>query len=304
MCASENNHLIQREVIAFLVDRRARNLAAGSIAFYQRELNAFLNYLDTQHIQNIEDITPDTIRRYLASLINRNDGGKDAAYRTLNAFFHWWIEEIDAPENINPMRKVQRPKISTTPLPGVTKDEIQAMLATCTHRRRFHDVRDAAIILTLFDTGLRRSEFLALNYGDIDLQTGAVQVRNGKGRKPRTVFMGNRARREILRYLRFRGALPNTAPLWITTRGSRLTAAGLRQIIRRRAVKAGLDRVPGIHDFRRAFAVESLRNGIDLITLARLMGHSDLTVLRRYLHLVDDDLQRAHASSSPADHLD
>ena len=303
MNTPEKEHLISREIIAFLVDRRARNLAPGSIAFYERELTAFQNYLDDQKITHIEQITPDVIRRYLNSLTNRNAGGKDAAYRTLRAFFRWWAVEVDAPQQFNPMRKVARPKVPSEPLPGVDRESIYAMLATCRNRRSFYDARDAAIIITLFDTGLRRAEFLALNHGDINLRTGAVQVRHGKGDKPRTVFLGSRARQDLIRYLRFFGQEPDASPLWITSTGKRLTAAGLRQIIRRRAEKAGVRPAPGIHDFRRAFAIESLRNGMDLVTLARLMGHTDITVLRRYLHLLETDLQRAHSASSPADHL-
>lgn len=70
-------------------------------------------------------------------------------------------------------------------------------------------------------------------------------------------------------------------------------------------VGAELARIPTpeIHDFRRAFAIESLRNGIDLVTLMGLMGYSDPTVLRRYLKLVDEDLKRGHEKSSPADNL-
>jgi len=154
----------------------------------------------------------------------------------------------------------------------------------------------------LYDSGIRKSELVALDFGDIDLKSGAVQIRSGKGNKDRTVYLGNRARRELIRFLRYRGQLVPASPLWTTQTGERLTDSGLRQIIRRRAVAASIP-APGLHDFRRAFALESLRNGMDLVTLARLMGHTSLTVLQRYLRLVQDDLQRSHERTSPADNL-
>jgi site-specific recombinase XerD len=116
------------------------------------------------------------------------------------------------------------------------------------------------------------------------------------------VFFGAKSRRELLRYLRHRkGAGPMT-PLWATRSGKRLSYAGLRDIMRRRARKAGVA-VPTLHSFRRAFALYALRNGADIYSLQRLMGHSDLTVLRRYLKQTEADLQEAHRRAGPVDNL-
>jgi site-specific recombinase XerD len=128
--------------------------------------------------------------------------------------------------------------------------------------------------------------------------SGAVFIRKGKGNKSRSVFIGRDARRALRRYLQAR----TTGPLWTIQAGGRLSYAGLCSLLRNRAAKAGVT-VPSPHDFRRAFAVNSLRAGMDLETLRRLMGHADYTVLRRYLALVDEDLAAAHARTSPADGL-
>ena len=83
--------------------------------------------------------------------------------------------------------------------------------------------------------------------------------------------------------------------------GERLTCTGLRLLLRRRAVVAGLKEIPSPHDFRRAFALIMLRNGVDVFALQKLMGHSDLQVLRRYLAQTDQDIQTAHMRGSPVD---
>lgn len=84
-------------------------------------------------------------------------------------------------------------------------------------------------------------------------------------------------------------------------RGHRLTYGGLRQIMRRRAKKAGVE-VPGIHDFRRYFALECLRSGkMSIYELQQLMGHADLQVLRRYLAITDNDTMHAHKRAGPVD---
>jgi len=90
--------------------------------------------------------------------------------------------------------------------------------------------------------------------------------------------------------------------LWQTDEGARLTYAGLRQIVRRRAVAAKVP-VPALHSFRRAFALLCLRNGIDVYSLQRLMGHADLSVLHRYLAQTNSDLADAHRRSGPVDRL-
>ncbi|HET8685343.1 MAG TPA: tyrosine-type recombinase/integrase, partial [Methanosarcina sp.] len=79
-----------------------------------------------------------------------------------------------------------------------------------------------------------------------------------------------------------------------------LTYGGLRGIITRRSKQVGIS-TPSLHSFRRAFAINMLRAGVDLVTLARLMGHTSLTVLQRYLKQIPDDLRIAHAKGSPVD---
>jgi hypothetical protein len=87
---------------------------------------------------------------------------------------------------------------------------------------------------------------------------------------------------------------------WLTDEGEGLTYWGLNEVIRRRA-KAAKVKKPGLHDFRRAFALNFLRNGGDIFTLQSLMGHADLQVLRRYLAQTNDDLREAHRKASPVD---
>ena len=104
-----------------------------------------------------------------------------------------------------------------------------------------------------------------------------------------------------MRYLRHRPEVRLSEPLWATTNEKRLTYGGLRSIVRRRARKAGLP-VPSLHSFRRSFALICLRNGADVYSLQKLMGHSDLSVLRRYLKQTEDDLGATHEKHGPVDH--
>jgi site-specific recombinase XerD len=300
----KSNHLITSETTAFLVDRQSRHLTPATLRYYETELRWFSQYLDAQRIRTLEDLTPQLIRQYLIHLQStRNANGIDASYRAIKAFLSWWSIELDDPAYKNPILKVARPKTSKEPIPGIPLDQVKLLLAVCP-RSTNTGQRDRAIFITLLDTGLRKEELVALDIQDLNQRTGALQVRHGKGDKNRTVYTGPRARTEIIRYLRTRTETLPTAPLFLNQSGTRLTGAGLRQILRRRSEQARLPLPhPSLHDFRRTFAIESLRNGIDTVTLMHLMGHTSVTILQRYLKLIERDLQQGHARSSPADKL-
>jgi integrase/recombinase XerD len=94
----------------------------------------------------------------------------------------------------------------------------------------------------------------------------------------------------------------NHPALWLSDEGERLTYWGLRSMVKRRAKLAGIE-TPTLHAFRRAFALEMLRAGVDVFAIQELMGHADLQVLRRYLRQVDDDLRAAHQVGSPVERM-
>jgi site-specific recombinase XerD len=291
-----------RQVVnAFLIDRKSRQFSPNTITLYTLELSYFCTFLDTIGVISLVEITPDVIRHYLvAQAEHRNPGGCHVSYRVIKTFLRWAWDELEL-EGRNPITRVEAPKLNVQPLPGIPLSDIQKMIDSCS---TLQAPRDKAVLLCLLDTGARASEFVALNIADVDLLTGATVIHHGKGNKRRTVNLGKKARKVLRNYLKTRSDLSPKSPLWMTDEGDRLSQSGLRQVLRRRALAAGLDKEPGAHDFRRAFAISMLRNGCDLITLARLMGHSGLEVLKRYLALIDQDLASAHLKYGPVDNYD
>lgn len=283
---------------AFLIDRKAQNLSDGTIEFYRKKLLLLAAFADTQAITQVGQLNADTIRRWLMWLESRgnNPGGIHACYRTLRAFLRWYWQETDQPGN-PPTSKVKAPRVNLEPLQPVELDQVNALVKVCD--KSLTGLRDKAIFLALLDTGLRASELLALDLDDCDLATGATLIRHGKGGKSRTVFVSQATRRAIRAYLKMR--TDDSAALFVTDTG-RLTYWGLRTMLDRRSNLAGLQNVT-LHSFRRAFAINMLRAGVDIFSLQSLMGHADLQVLRRYLALASDDLRLAHAKGSPVDRL-
>ena len=286
-------------VDSFLIDRRSQRLSPETIELYTKKLQYFLKYCECQALTQVSQITPDFIRRYLLELSEtHNPGGVHACFRPLRTMLYWIEEEEIMPAGWkNPIRRVKAPKLPTDPIEPVQIEEIHQLLKTC--QSNYAGARDKAMILGLLDTGARAKEVLNINLEDVDMATGAVMIRQGKGRKPRMVFLGRKTIRAIRGYLRYRH--DNYPALWVSIRGERMTYAALRCLLRRRAEQVGMKSIPTPHDFRRAFALVMLRNGVDIFALQKLMGHSDLQILRRYLAQTDQDIHTAHMRGSPVD---
>ncbi len=283
---------------AFLTDRRSQNLTRKTIEFYQSQLQCFVKWCTAQSVSTVDQITPEVMRLYMLRLSEdgHNSGGVHVSYRTVRAFLRWYEQEFEPAAWRNPLKKVKPPRVDMEPLEPVSIEHVRMMVGTC-NRGKFTDFRDKAILLFMLDTGVRAGELLALNIQDVDIN-GGVLIRQSKNRKPRTVFLGREARRALRTYLKQRD--DDSPAMFIADDGERLQMAGLRQILVRRAKRANVP-APSCHSFRRAFALAMKRGGSDLITIQRLMGHSDLTQLNRYLKQDADDLRELHNRMSPAD---
>lgn len=281
----------------YLADCQIRNLAPRTLAIYRGCLGAFLAWAGPR---DTDAVTADDLRRYMLHLQaqGHNPGGQHLAFRVLRSFFRWLLAEgeIDA----NPMERLKPPRVPDAPLDPVPLPDVAAMLGTCD--RSLLGLRDAALLLTLLDTAARASELLACDIADLDVGPGALVLRHTKSGRQRLTFVGAKARRALLLYLRRRQDAEPAAPLFATRNGGRLTYPGLRQVLRRRAERAGVP-APGAHSFRRAACLAMLRDGADAFTVQQLAGHADLATTRRYVRLLAEDLRRAHAEHSPVDRL-
>lgn len=300
MSISENDPL-SLAFSDFLLDRQSRNQTPATLGWYRRCVKMFGAFLRAQNVERIEDITPAHVRRFLVELSeNHTPGGVVTVYTGVRAFLRWYADEY-APTGWNPLAKIKAPKRPKERLQPLALADFQLLVDSCA-RRSFTGDRDRALLLLTLDTGVRHQELTDLLVGDVDLHTGQVLVRSGKGRKGRAVFIGAKTRRAMLAYYRHRETLDNDNPLWVKHSGDALTKWGIRMIVRRAADRAGID-APGMHEFRRAFAINSLRNGMDVATLQRLLGHSSIETVNRYLALVEDDLRAASGKYGVVDNL-
>jgi integrase/recombinase XerD len=287
---------LQIWIEAFLFDRKTQNMSKGTLKFYQCKLQNFMNFCESKAVKNIMKITPNLLREYLLEheMMGHNPGGCHAAYRTVKTFLRWWENEVEFKGWSNPIRKVKAPKMRIEPLDPVDIETVKAMMEVCPHN--LTGQRDKAMMFFLLDTGVRARELVSLNLEDVNPITGDVLVRVGKGRKPRTVYLGSKSRKALRAYLRLR--YDHCDALWVTDEKERLTFWGVKSLMIRMANKANV-KTPQLHVFRRWFALSCLRAGMNVYSLQELMGHADLQVLKRYIKQTNQDLRDAHFRASP-----
>lgn len=266
---------------SYLRHCRARNLSPRSVRTYQAALERFGSYLIETGMPTVAaSISREHVESFLAHL--RDAGHKPAGvagrYTALKIFFAWLAEEGEIARS--PMERTSRPLVPESPPPVLTEKQLAALLSTCAGRS-FEDRRDQAIIRVLIDCGLRVSELVSLTRRSIDLDGGVLTVM-GKGRTERRVPFGAKTALALDRYKRSRAGHKDASDgaWWLGQKGP-LAANGVREILRRRAAAAGLDRA-NPHLFRHTFSHLYMAAGGNETHLMRLAGWSDLAMATKY----------------------
>jgi len=277
----------------FLFNLRLENRSPKTLSYYSQHLGYFLRQPLPDYVH---EITPQHIKDYLQS-----KQGKvymmHGSYRALRSFFNWSIREGYYGED-NPVLKTKAPKLPQKAVSIIGPDDFKKLVKFCNDK--FIGRRDKAIILILYDTGIRLQELAGLKVSDIDLGNGLLKVL-GKGNKERMVRIGRITIKALWYYLKVR-ANPRQE-LWLTEERRPIQADGIAQSIRKIGKLAGMTSL-GPHRFRHSFAVNFLRNGGDPFSLQILLGHSDLEMVRHYTSALKiDDALASHEKFSPVDRL-
>jgi len=284
----------------WLESMQAHGLAPKTLAIYRLEVGQFLRYLqENLNLTTLDAVQPTHIRKWLIYRQQQGVSNRQLRndYQSPATFWRWCLKAELTTHN--PFQKVEKPKAPAKVKPALTPDEVEAILRAC-EGKEWLRLRDKALILLLLYTGLSIHEAHRLTVGDAKQE---VLLIRGKGGKQRVVFLSAEVRLALRHYLKACPyPLQDHSPLWQGVNGA-LTLHGLKNVVKAIGKRAGLKRRLSPHAFRRTFATWSLRNGIDLEHLRQLMGHSDYSVLRQYLALVEADLKQAHQQHSPLRNL-
>lgn len=282
---------------------RSKGLTHSTINWYSRKLRDFHTWLDGQDTLRV---SPRTVRHYIADKMS--EGLKPATVRgyfdALRAFYTFLVADVIIEETANPMRRLSPPRVPQEIVEPLTEEQVRELLAVF-NRRRITGHRNYIMCLLMLDTGLRVSEVARLTIGDVNFETRRLKVW-GKGNKRRWAYMGTKLAEALGQYLQYcRPDLANGKDMLFPSWGGRQMASrSISRIMQRHFDRAQIPRAnSSAHRLRHTFAVNLLRNGANVFCLQRLLGHSSLSMTKRYVMLADEDLARSHAMASPVDRM-
>lgn len=305
-----------------------KNASPHTVENYLRDINRFINEIRIRYakdkpepelmslLSSMEDYDhlKSAIRRHLAN-VKDSKTNKPLSSSTiirriaaLRSFFRFLVREKYL--KTDPTSGIRGPR-HQKPLPSVlTNDEVSSLLLSIKGSEPI-DIRDRAILETLYSTGMRVSELISLDMDDIDSRSDSVRVL-GKGRRERIVFIGSHAKKALDYYIhRSRAKLIKydieslekgnySKALFINSRDSgRLTPRSVQRMIKKRALDAGLLKTPTPHTLRHSFATHMLNNGADLRTIQELLGHRRLATTEIYTHISKAKLREIYEKAHP-----
>ena len=269
-----------------------RGLSPNTVAAYRRDLSQFFDYCDRCGVDSVTGIDRRRARRYLAFLDTRGYSRRSISRKasSVRAFFS------DAQKrgivDVNPLDGVARPKLPK-PLPHALPYRSVAHALDNIDGSDPVDLRDRALIETLYATGLRISEVASLGVEQVGSDTVTVV---GKGGKTRRVPVGKPAQKALERYVADgRAQLVSDdagSALWVGVRGGALDTRGIRRVVSKR-----LSTFP--HAIRHSFATHLLEGGADLRTVQDLLGHTDLATTQIYTAVTRQHLRGTYDRSHP-----
>ena len=282
-----------------------RGLSRNTLEAYRSDLLQLGEFL-TRHGSDPLAADGQLLAQFVSELADGRDGRRPAAAATLarkvaclRSFYRHLRREglLDS----DPTRDLHSPR-SRPRLPRVlSRDQVNRLLEAPQGTSNAA-VRDRALLETLYACGLRASEAIKLELGELDLRAG-VLVAHGKGSKERIVPVGSRARATLATYLdKARPALVglrDESHVFVNQRGQALSRQGLYKIVQRHARSAGLDASMSPHTLRHTFATHLLAGGCDLRSLQEMLGHADIATTQIYTHLSGERLRDVYFDAHP-----
>lgn len=246
-------------------------------------------------IESFADVDEDLISEWLAYL-SRADKATSQSRKlsALKSLARYLMEEEIWDKNL--FEYFARPKIRRAAPDVLDAGEIDDVISV-PQSDTPEGLRDRAMIELMYSSGLRVSELCSLSYADIDVQEKVLRVR-GKGGKTRLVPVGDMALEAIEKYRAVRGELCKkkaVGEFFITRRGGKISRKTFWYNLKKYASLAGVEKNVKPHMLRHSFATHLLRNGVNLMMIREMLGHSDLSTTQIYTNLANDDILREYS---------
>lgn len=311
-------HTLEELIKRYEASNRAALKSDKTSTWYTENLLLFVRYQNGLKLPaDLSHFNVDCARDYILHLRERakftgcqnvKDGSSllkpktiQCHVRTLKAFSTWLHTEGYTDENR--LQNLKLPKAPSVLIQPLTPEEIRRILKrigthTCIARRNL------TVFMLALDTGLRESEIVSIDLGDLNLEAGQIKVM-GKGSKERVVPVGNRVRLELYAYIKKERAKFDYARsnrLFLSPDGVPLSVNAIKLMFSR---LARLTKIPRLHCHlcRHTFGVNYLLNGGDVFSLKAILGHASLDMVNHYLHFTSAQISEQHRKYSPIDNM-
>ncbi len=278
--------------------------AAATITCYSAFVSYFLDYLREINITDLKKVTYVTIRDYQIQVSNLDiaEETKAMRIRPIKRLFGWLLDTHQL--LIDPTERIKETNRKNRSLPPVLTIEEMRLLLSQPNLSLRMQIRDRAIMETLYSSGIRLNELVQLSVHDVDLKDKVLHIRKGKGNRQRVVPIGKNAATYLGEYLlriRPRYAVKNKQErrLFLTDEGKPVTGNTIRTSLFKYKKAAGIKKTASPHSFRRSCATHLLQQGADIRYVQKLLGHRNIKTTQLYTRVYPIDLKQTHNRTHP-----
>ncbi len=278
-----------------------RGLAEATVNSYGSDLMDMARFMSQLNIESPGGISKEAFSLYLSSTLSSGLSPRTRARRISAAkgFFAFLFERNEILEN--PSELTESPKTPINIPKYLTTEEVETLL-NAPDQSVPEGVRDRAMLEITYAGGLRVSELVGLTIDALDLEMGCVRA-FGKGSKERIIPLGAPAIKCVSVYLDSARPLilknKRSEYLFVTRRGGPMTRQGFWKIIKKLAIKAGINKELSPHTLRHSFATHLVQNNADLRSVQIMLGHSNISTTEIYTHVAKTRLKELHSEHHP-----
>ena len=279
-----------------------RGMAANTVLAYGRDLERFSIWVANGGLADYQTPTIRELGRYVSHLRDEKLAPPSAARHlvALKMFYRFLrMEERAQPSAVELLNS---PALWERIPQVLSPESVEKLLAAPTQLDRYF-LRDKALLETLYATGSRASEVVTLKLADLHIESAFCKC-TGKGSKQRVVPLGKPALEALKQYLselrpRLVRAVADAPWVFVSRGGKMLTREMIWNIVKKYAMRAGLNVKVSPHTFRHSFATHMLAGGADLRTVQELLGHANIRTTQHYTHVDRDRLRTIHRRFHP-----
>lgn len=283
----------------------ARGLAPRTIAAYAASLHRFVAYVRFRmQDHGPDELAPNDLLEYVNYLRHERSNGAAAvncAMTILKSFYRAMVAMEHLEPDRNPLAHFPRLKAAPVKLPVFLSEDEMRRLLEQPRNDTVLGIRDRALLMLLYGTGIRASECTGLDEADVDLGSSLIRV-TGKGGHQRALPLPAPVVRALEQYRKARGRSTPAGPFFQSRSNGRMSRGAIYERVRTHARRAQIDKVVSPHRIRHTFATHLIRKGVQLVTIRDLLGHRCISSTQIYLHTTAEDLRRA-AEVHPVERL-